>query len=854
MKFFIDTANLDEIRTASTWGIIEGVTTNPSLIAKEGRSLVDVIQETPSARTYHLERTDGPLPPFRPGQYVNVFVDVDGVPTSRPYSIASRPGIGLLELTVRGKPGGFVAPYLLSQVQIGDELETTGPSGTFYHEPLIDGDDLVFLAGGSGITPFMSMIRDSVAQGRPLHIQLLYGCRVPDDVIYGDELAATAAREPDLHYTLVISEPPPGYAGPSGFLDAALIRDKVGDVTGKSFYVCGPNLMYDLCLSALETLGVPRHKIKRELYGPPPDVTREPGWPAGLAPEVQFSVEVVGRQTIRAAAGHFRDSGIRQVGVVGKFSVRNPAHEIRIGELLGDSFDKIFLGHRVSGSLNFARRIATTYLNAAVYPIHKAFFDAVLNSLDVKGMRLPLRLLKADGGNMKLEASVEYPAQTILSGPAASVMGAVAMAAGDEDAIVMDIGGTTTDLAVLIGRAPVLDPHGIAIGPYRTLIRSLETLSIGMGGDSAVRLKDGRLTVGPDRQGPAILFGGSVPTPTDALAAIGDFAHDDRERARAGLRPLADSSGVSIDAFADRVVETACRAMLEASERLTAHINGKPVYTLHELKEGYQVRPRSVLVLGGPAPYFAKHLQRLTPMHVRVVPRWQVANAIGAALARTTCEVGLFADTEQKVASAPSENFLQAITDGYSLEAATNQALGLLRVKALERGANPDYLEMEVVETQQFNMVRGFSTSGRNIRVRVQVKPGLIHYDFGDCLRSSCNPAGEETLDLKSVFFDTDLCEAIVKGYMAYAGSFLTEADRHYLYDSIRLIAFELGLRFFVDALMELGSMSSDERARIDRRRRREAHRAARGRHVEALDVRLGGCLKRHTVPGADLH
>jgi len=79
------------------------------------------------------------------------------------------------------------------------------------------------------------------------------------------------------------------------------------------------------------------------------------------------------------------------------------------------------------------------------------------------------------------------------------------------------------------------------------------------------------------------------------------------------------------------------------------------------------------------------------------------------------------------------------------------------------------------------------------------VKPGLIHYDFGDCLRSSCNPAGEETLDLKSVFFDTDLCEAIVKGYMAYAGSFLTEADRHYLYDSIRLIAFELGLRFFAD-------------------------------------------------------
>jgi Ser/Thr protein kinase RdoA (MazF antagonist) len=79
------------------------------------------------------------------------------------------------------------------------------------------------------------------------------------------------------------------------------------------------------------------------------------------------------------------------------------------------------------------------------------------------------------------------------------------------------------------------------------------------------------------------------------------------------------------------------------------------------------------------------------------------------------------------------------------------------------------------------------------------VKPGLIHYDFGDCLRSCCNPAGEEVRDLGQVVFDTDWCEAIVKGYMVNARSFLTEADIYYLYDSIRLISFELGLRFFAD-------------------------------------------------------
>ena len=79
------------------------------------------------------------------------------------------------------------------------------------------------------------------------------------------------------------------------------------------------------------------------------------------------------------------------------------------------------------------------------------------------------------------------------------------------------------------------------------------------------------------------------------------------------------------------------------------------------------------------------------------------------------------------------------------------------------------------------------------------VKPGLVQYDFGDCIRSACNPAGEEAADLGSVHFDTDFCKAIIKGYMKLSKDFLTDADHHYLYDSIRLITFELGLRFFAD-------------------------------------------------------
>lgn len=98
-------------------------------------------------------------------------------------------------------------------------------------------------------------------------------------------------------------------------------------------------------------------------------------------------------------------------------------------------------------------------------------------------------------------------------------------------------------------------------------------------------------------------------------------------------------------------------------------------------------------------------------------------------------------------------------------------------------------------------MIDDFTGYGIGIVDLDTVKPGLLHYDFGDALRSACNPAGEDELDLAEVYFDVDLCEAFVKGYLAQAKGFLTEADRHYLYDAIRLLAFELGLRFFQDYL-----------------------------------------------------
>jgi hypothetical protein len=161
------------------------------------------------------------------------------------------------------------------------------------------------------------------------------------------------------------------------------------------------------------------------------------------------------------------------------------------------------------------------------------------------------------------------------------------------------------------------------------------------------------------------------------------------------------------------------------------------VYTVNEILEGYQIKPCKIFVLGGPAFYFTQYLKTISDYDVEVVPEWDVANALGAALARTTCDLTLYADGEQGVMTAPEEDFSQHIGRSYTKNDAVVQALELLKEKALQRGADADELPLELIEAQEFNMVRGFRTAGKNIRVKVQLKPGLIREYDAACF--SCN-------------------------------------------------------------------------------------------------------------------
>lgn len=283
-----------------------------------------ISNENKKTKTFRLSPANNYLPPFQAGQYINLFVNAGGILTSRPYSIASPPNqTGYYDITVKRVKDGFVSSYLLDDVKAGDTFESTSPSGNFYYNPLVHGTDLVFLAGGSGVTPFMSMIREAVDRHFERNVHLIYGNQIPDDTIYSDELKDISLQCKNIKISHVISNPPDGYNGLTGFMSADLIADRISDIDGKTFFICGPEAMYSYCMKELEKLGVKRKKIRKEVYGPPKEVTSQPGWPGDISANDRFTVTVMDGNKISAAAGEPLMNSLERAGIVIPASCRS---------------------------------------------------------------------------------------------------------------------------------------------------------------------------------------------------------------------------------------------------------------------------------------------------------------------------------------------------------------------------------------------------------------------------------------------------------------------------------------------------------------------------------------------------
>ena len=263
----------------------------------------DIIDRTATTKTLRFVPVGGYLPPFLAGQYVALFVDIDGIKTTRPYSISSPPNqTGYWDLTVRRVEGGLVSNFLLDKVARGDVFESTGPCGQFYYNPLFHEKEAVLVAGGSGITPFMSRITEIVEKGLGTKVDLFYGNRSLDDAIFHEELTALAARFENINYHPVIENPPAGYNGLTGFMTGDLIKGALNNLENKTFYLCGPQAMYDFCLPEIGNLGLPARKVRREVYGPPLNVCDSPEWPEAVAQGSVFKVKVSGGPSFEAKA------------------------------------------------------------------------------------------------------------------------------------------------------------------------------------------------------------------------------------------------------------------------------------------------------------------------------------------------------------------------------------------------------------------------------------------------------------------------------------------------------------------------------------------------------------------------
>lgn len=200
------------------------------------------------------------------------------------------------------------------------------------------------------------------------------------------------------------------------------------------------------------------------------------------------------------------------------FSVRNPAHELRVRELVRALSDKpVTCGHELASSLGAPRRAMTVALNARMVAHVKALIDSVQAILAAREIDAPLMIVKGDGSLVSAECALQRPVGTVLSGPAASVMGACALS-GLRDAIVADMGGTTTDIAVVRGGRPELAFDGALIGDWRPMVEAVKVYSIGLGGDSEVRFAGGEgIAIGPRRVVPLSLLASEHPAVLAAL-------------------------------------------------------------------------------------------------------------------------------------------------------------------------------------------------------------------------------------------------------------------------------------------------------------------------------------------------
>jgi ferredoxin-NADP reductase len=229
--------------------------------------VAELRDETDTARTLALDIAD--WPGHTAGQHVDVRLTApDGYTAVRPYSIASGPGQGRVELTVEIDPNGEVSPYLARDVTVGEQLEIRGPLGGWFVWRPAQTEPVQLIAGGSGLVPLMSMLRSRAAADSAAPFRLLYSVRRPEAMLYADELIAAGKLE-DVDVSITYTrEAPPVWPHPVGRLDAIRLEVETwAPSVQPTTYICGPTAFVEAVADLLLAAGHEARRIRTERFG-----------------------------------------------------------------------------------------------------------------------------------------------------------------------------------------------------------------------------------------------------------------------------------------------------------------------------------------------------------------------------------------------------------------------------------------------------------------------------------------------------------------------------------------------------------------------------------------------------------
>ena len=295
-------------------------------------AVLEVRDETKDTRTFRLGRSDGgPLPNFRPGQYISLKVSVDGTLVTRPYSLSSAPAeaaqSGFYEITIRRKDRGFFTPLVWETWQPGTPVTCSGPLGSFYYEPLRDGHDLLFIAGGCGVTPFGSLVPDILDAYPSTRIIMFYGITDPSDVLFKERLDDLQGGSDGRFRVMYVNsgDAKPGWDCESGFITRDVVVRNTGSYPACSVFVCGPEAMYHHLRREFSDL--PPGRFRVEAPGDSRDVADREDYPRG-ALESSYRIDVLiggQRRVIDARADETVLVAVERAGLV-------PPSECRSGE------------------------------------------------------------------------------------------------------------------------------------------------------------------------------------------------------------------------------------------------------------------------------------------------------------------------------------------------------------------------------------------------------------------------------------------------------------------------------------------------------------------------------------------